>query len=470
MFFEIVSYVVPIVPDWVRGDSLSAWARSPPAAPLAALLNRSLSGHAASDEHGARNMEQLTLGLVLGAKALTQLATAPLASACVGRVGALPVLRVATGALLVTALMFAWGGAGGAWWVCAGRAAHGAGSALTAVAGMSLAAAVAPAPRRDDALAALLGAVALGVLVGYPFGGAADALWSRAAPFLLLALALAADLVLQMTLLNREELAVCGGGEGGHIGGCAGVRRVLRRGAVRACAGAVLLTTSAMATLEPCLPAWLERLGAQHWQLGAAFLPDSAAYLIATTILGGRARRLGSERVAVCGVVAVGCAALCVPLARSAVALAPAHAALGAGLGAADAALVPALAARYPRRIPALAAALQAASSAAYALGPVCGGAVAAAFGFPAAMRALGVGNLLYAAVLYRALVAHPLSSKWGADGEPDTDTESESEGGAPQEYHALREHAPRGVGRAPRPAGHHAEAANSDAQTDLTP
>lgn len=48
------------------------------------------------------------------------------------------------------------------------------------------------------------------------------------------------------------------------------------------------------------------------------------------------------------------------------------HALLGAGLGAADAALVPALLARAPRRVPQRAALLQAAASAAYALGEPC--------------------------------------------------------------------------------------------------
>lgn len=42
---------------------------------------------------------------------------------------------------------------------------------------------------------------------------------------------------------------------------------------------------------------------------------------------------------------------------------------VGLGLGAADAALAPALLARRPRRVPQLAALLQAAASAAYALG-----------------------------------------------------------------------------------------------------
>ncbi|CAH2098540.1 unnamed protein product [Euphydryas editha] len=100
---------------------------------------------------------------------------------------------------------------------------------------------------------------------------------------------------------------------------------------------------------------------------------------------------------------------------------------LGAGLGAADAALVPAVLARRPRALPHRAALLQAASSAAYAIGPVAGGLVSWGAGFETALRALGVANLLYAVVLYRALAAHPLSEQWGASATPeDSDTEGE--------------------------------------------
>ncbi|CAD0205686.1 unnamed protein product [Chrysodeixis includens] len=97
-------------------------------------------------------------------------------------------------------------------------------------------------------------------------------------------------------------------------------------------------------------------------------------------------------------------------------------------LGAADAALVPALLARQRARAPHVAALLQAASSAAYALGPALGGLVAWWLGFETAMRALGVLNLLYAAHLYRALAAHPLSEQWGA-GSAEEDSDGEAEG-----------------------------------------
>ncbi|XP_022837191.1 chromaffin granule amine transporter-like [Spodoptera litura] len=435
----LLTVLVPIIPDWVRGEALALWTTQD--APLASLLNHTaqravaaagtrpryaflvptllhtttvryslanpmhLPGQACSvcDETegaggagGAGGASQAVVGVVLGAKAAAQLLAAPLAGAAVCRRGAAPVLGR--------------GGWRAALCVAAGRAAHGAGAALGAVSGLALAARVLAPPQRDRAIGALLGAVALGVLVGYPFGGATYALWSRGAPFLLIAAALLADLALQYMFLDKEEYnRPCDEGAGGVS--WRGVWALAGREGAGACAGAVLLTTCVMAALEPCLPLWLmHKFHPQRWLTGAVFVPDSAAYLLAASLLGGAARRLGAERVALAGQLAVALAALAVPHARSVSGLAAPHVALGAGLGAADAALVPALLARHPRREAHVAALLQAASSAAYALGPVLGGAVSWCVGFETAMRALGVLNLLYVAYLYRALTAHPLS------------------------------------------------------------
>lgn len=60
----------------------------------------------------------------------------------------------------------------------------------------------------------------------------------------------------------------------------------------------------------------------------------------------------------------------------------------------------------------------QAASSAAYALGPVLGALLAARLGFAALLRLLGAANLLYAAWLARHLARHPLAPPPPAHGD----------------------------------------------------
>ncbi|KAL0860253.1 hypothetical protein ABMA27_009678 [Loxostege sticticalis] len=442
----LLTVLVPIIPDWVRGEALALWATHD--APLAALLNTTV--HRITNEEPGSGGSQAVVGLVLGAKAGAQLVAAPLASAAVCRAGPAPVLRAATAMLALAALGVAGcssvEGGWGALCVGGARAAQGAGAALGGVAGLALAAVALPTRQRDRAIGALLGAVALGVLVGYPFGGAANALWSRSVPFLLIAAALLADLIMQYMFLDREEFcqATEGGGSGwGLRSGVAGVLGVSARGACGACAGAVLLTTSVMAALEPCLPMWImDKFHPQRWQTGAVFVPDSAGYLVAASGVGGAARRLGAERVALAAQLAVGVAALAVPHATSVSWLALPHLALGLGLGATDAALVPALLARQPARVPQLAALLQAASSIAYTLGPVAGGLVSWFAGFEATMRTLGVLNLLYAGLLYRALKENPLSEQWGASTPSDEGEGSDCSGEGtplrPHQYSAL--------------------------------
>ncbi|XP_075985838.1 synaptic vesicular amine transporter-like [Anticarsia gemmatalis] len=306
----LLTVLVPIIPDWIRGEALALWAAQD--APLAGLLNHTVSRITHDPHRGsAVGGSQAVVGLVLGAKAAAQLVTAPLAGAAVSRRGAAPVLRAATAALALAALGFTVcsGAAGGAAALCVGgaRVAHGAGAALGGVAGLALAARALPPRTRHTAISALLGAVALGVLVGYPFGGATYALWSRGAPFLLLAAALLADLAMQYMFLDVEEYnqPQTEAGEAGSAEAVSplGVVSVARRGATAACAGCVLLTTSVMAALEPCLPLWLaHKFHPARWQTGVVFVPDSVGYLLAASG-GDLARRLGAERVALAGQV-----------------------------------------------------------------------------------------------------------------------------------------------------------------------
>ncbi|XP_068623952.1 synaptic vesicular amine transporter-like [Battus philenor] len=430
----LLTVLVPIIPDWVRGESLALWATHD--APLVKFLNTTVNKITTADEDEGVGGSQAAVGAVLGAKAAAQLLTAPAAACAVARRGPAPVLRAATALLAAAAAVFGWcarrgSGALGAVVAGLGRAVHGTGAALAGVAGLALAASL-PHQRRD-AVALLLGAVALGVLVGYPFGGSAYALWSPAAPFQLICIALLLDLGLQFACLKDEDQYQihCNQVNNNHTPETKpeSVWRVGRRGAALECAGAVLFTTSVMAALEPCLPLWmLKRFHPERWQTGAAFLPDSLGYLIATSSLGAVTKLVGAERVALVGQVSVGLAALAIPHATSVWGLAGPQLWLGGGLGATDAALAPALLSRRPRRVPQLAALLQAAASAAYALGPVVGGVLSWVVGFETALRALGVANLLYAALLYQALRAHPLSPQWGAGTPTDDDSDADGE------------------------------------------
>ena len=74
--------------------------------------------------------------------------------------------------------------------------------------------------------------------------------------------------------------------------------------------GAVWVSTTAMALLEPCLPIWLmDTIKPEKWQLGIVFLPDSIGYLIGTNFFAVPALKLGRHKVALVALimVSIGC-------------------------------------------------------------------------------------------------------------------------------------------------------------------
>ncbi|XP_028026424.1 synaptic vesicular amine transporter-like [Bombyx mandarina] len=171
-----------------------------------------------------------------------------------------------------------------------------------------------------------------------------------------------------------------------------------------------------MAALEPCLPLWIsQKFHTQQWQAGLVFVPDSTGYLVCSVCAGQWGR---PGRTAALGQLTVALAALALPHASSVWGLVLPQTGLGAGLGCTDAALFPALLGRAHAHRPA--AALQAASSAAYTLGPIVGGAMSWLVGFETTLRTLGVLNMLYAWHLYRVLGDYP-SSEWGDESEADS-------------------------------------------------
>ena len=71
--------------------------------------------------------------------------------------------------------------------------------------------------------------------------------------------------------------------------------------------GAILVSTTAMALLEPCLPIWLmDTIHPQKWQIGTVFLPDSVGYLIGTNFFAVPALKYGRYKVAMVALFLVG--------------------------------------------------------------------------------------------------------------------------------------------------------------------
>ncbi|XP_053670413.1 synaptic vesicular amine transporter-like [Anopheles nili] len=368
------------------------------------------TGPTIEDENGS-------IGFLLGVKALVQLVANPLVGSGTARFGYCLPITFGTGCLLVASLIFGFGTSYGSLFVA--RAIHGLGSACIGVCGMSLVAQLYVEPdRRSKVMGTVLGAMAVGVLVGYPFGGIAYEVAGKAAPFHVLAVLCVATLVLQYFQLDWRGFQ-CGALPRDSSTTTEGHRAtwwpLLSNPLVLVVVGGIWISTSAMAILEPCLPIWMiSQLHPQKWQLGTVFIPDSIGYWLGTNFFGAVAYRFGQIRVSVVALLLVGVSCILIPSASSVAGLLLPHLGLGLGIGVVDAALVPLLASLVDAQLGeqdlelgpdepggehgygAVYAIQQVAVSVAYSLAPIIGGELVPVIGFPTVLRALGVLNLLY--------------------------------------------------------------------------
>ncbi|XP_037091288.1 synaptic vesicular amine transporter-like [Pollicipes pollicipes] len=280
------------------------------------------------------------IGVLLSSKAFVQLLANVVVGTVVGRLGFRLPLVCGVGVLALSAFLFAV--ASGASSLLVARAVHGVGSSCIAIAGLSTVADLYPNEReRSRVMGRVMGAMAVGVLIGYPFGGLSYDLMGKSPPFWLLAALLTAMFAVQYRRLRplpaceRDDegltpalVAPPGGPTHQHRGPAPSVS-----------------STSVMAILEPTLPVWLiKHHTPKKWQLGSVFIPDSLGYLIGTHVFGLVALRLGRWRVAAAAMMTVGAAALLLPQSTRMVHLVLPHFCIGLGIGIVDASLMPLLA------------------------------------------------------------------------------------------------------------------------------
>ncbi|XP_049281624.1 synaptic vesicular amine transporter [Anopheles funestus] len=368
--------------------------------------------------------ENGSIGILLGVKALVQLLANPLVGSGTARYGYCVPITFGTINLLLASLIFGFGTSYTSLFVA--RAIHGVGSACIGVCGMSLVAQLYTEPeRRSKVMGTVLGAMAVGVLVGYPFGGIAYEMAGKAAPFHVLAVLCAGNLVLQYFQLDLSAYHI---NPLPHDSSTTTEDKratwwpLLSNRLILVVVGGIWISTSAMAILEPCLPIWMiSQLHPKKWQLGTVFIPDSIGYWLGTNFFGSVAYRFGQIRVSIVALLLVGSSCILIPSANTVAGLLLPHLGLGLGIGVVDAALVPLLATLVDAQLShhpdqdvgfsveesggehgygAVYAIQQIAVSVAYSLAPIIGGELVPVIGFATVLRALGVLNILYVALL----------------------------------------------------------------------
>ncbi|XP_011697498.1 PREDICTED: synaptic vesicular amine transporter-like [Wasmannia auropunctata] len=388
----LLTVVVPIIPDYL------------------CTLDANTTASAEEDENGR-------VGLLLSSKALVQLILNPAVGTLTGTLGYARPLFLGNLSLLLAALLFAFGQTYEILFLA--RSIQGIASACIAVSGMSLVASqYSEEDERSKIMGFVLGSIALGVLLGYPIGSVLYDLEGKMAPFLLVSSLIVVLICLQILKLDVQTNIEPNEQQTTWL-------HLLSNPHILIISGAIWCSTSPMAILEPCLPIWLRtHIKPKKWQLGTVFIPDSVGYLIGTNFFGVIAYRYGRSKVAILAIFVVGVSAILIPLANTMSQLIFPHLGMGLGIGVADAALVPLLASLVDRNgnYGPVYSIQQVAVSLAYSLGPITGGEMVKAIGFPWVMRVVGIVNIAYCPLLiYLTLERKKLLAK--KEGKKDYDT-----------------------------------------------
>lgn len=144
-----------------------------------------------------------------------------------------------------------------------------------------------------------LGGLALGVLIGPPFGGIMYEFVGKSAPFLILSALALGDGVLQLFMLQPSIVH--------QDSDPPSLKALVCDPYILIAAGAITFANMGIAMLEPSLPIWMmDNMGASRWEQGVTFLPASISYLIGTNLFGPLGHKIGRWRAALLGLVIIG--------------------------------------------------------------------------------------------------------------------------------------------------------------------
>ncbi|XP_006088236.1 synaptic vesicular amine transporter isoform X1 [Myotis lucifugus] len=342
--------------------------------------------------------ENVQVGLLFASKATVQLLTNPFVGLLTNRIGYPIPMFVGFCIMFVSTIMFAFSRSYALLLIA--RSLQGIGSSCSSVAGMGMLASVyTDDEERGNAMGIALGGLALGVLVGPPFGSVLYEFVGKTAPFLVLAALVLLDGAIQLCVLQPSRVQP-------ESQKGTPLITLLKDPYILIAAGSICFANMAIAMLEPALPIWMmETMCSHKWQLGVAFLPASISYLIGTNIFGILAHKIGRWLCALLGMVIVGTSVLWIPFAKNIYGLIAPNFGVGFAIGMVDSSMMPIMGYLVDLRHVSVYGSVYAIADVAfcmgYALGPSAGGAIAKAIGFPWLMRIIGIINILFAPLCF---------------------------------------------------------------------
>ncbi|OCT90120.1 chromaffin granule amine transporter-like [Xenopus laevis] len=340
------------------------------------------------------NDENVRVGLLLAIKAFVQLLTNPIVGKLINRTGYDAPMFCGFIIVFISCLMFAF--VNSYVLLCVARGLQGVGSAFTMVPAMGMLAHLFPDDaERGKAMGLAMSGIAVGVLAGPPFGSAMYEFVGKSSPFLVVAALAFIDGALQLCILKPTKLSPMSVPETPY-------RVLLTDPYIIVAAVGLCICNLSFGMLEPTIPIrMMETMCAPPYQLGLAFLPCVLSYLICLNLFAGLSQKIGRWLCIMLGMMVVGISVLFMPLAVNIYGLIAPQAALGIGFGLFETSMLPIMAylvdLRHTSNYGGIYAISDIALCVGYALGPLCGGAIAKAIGFSWLMVILGIINIVYA-------------------------------------------------------------------------
>uniref|UniRef100_A0A8B9GXA8 Solute carrier family 18 member 2 n=1 Tax=Astyanax mexicanus TaxID=7994 RepID=A0A8B9GXA8_ASTMX len=205
--------------------------------------------------------ENVKVGLLFASKATVQLITNPFIGPLTNRIGYQIPMFAGFCIMFLSTIMFAFSSSYTLLFLA--RSMQGVGSSCSSVAGMGMLASVyTDDEERGNAIGIALGGLAMGVLVGPPFGSVMYEFVGKTAPFLILAVLAVLDGALQLFVLQPSKV------EPESQKGTS-LMTLMKDPYILIAAGSICFANMAIAMLEPALPIWMmETMCARKWQLG----------------------------------------------------------------------------------------------------------------------------------------------------------------------------------------------------------
>uniref|UniRef100_A0A7N6BZ92 Major facilitator superfamily (MFS) profile domain-containing protein n=1 Tax=Anabas testudineus TaxID=64144 RepID=A0A7N6BZ92_ANATE len=374
--------IVSLYDNTVRSSSSNTTARSTDLAPTSPATTALPQNSSECPQSTSKLLnENVKVGMLFASKATVQLLTNPFIGPLTNRIGYQLPIFAGFCIMFISTIMFAFSSSYALLFFA--RSLQGVGSSCSSVAGMGMLASVyTDDEERGHAIGIALGGLALGVLVGPPFGSVMYEFVGKTAPFLILAF-----------------LAVF---DGGTSQKGTPLLTLMKDPYILIAAGAICFGNMAIAMMEPTLPIWMmETMCARKWQLGVAFLPASISYLIGTNIFATLAHKMGRWLCALIGMVVVGISVICVPFARDIYGLIVPNFGVGFAIGMVDSSMMPIMGYLVDLRHVSVYGSVYAIADVAFcmgfALGPSIGGSIAESIGFPWLMTLIGIVDIFFA-------------------------------------------------------------------------